>query len=174
MQILNWRGELIFEADGNCKSTVVAANEQGISLQGANLHDRDLFGADLRDADLRGAGLRWTILVNADLSRAQLYGANLRGADLRGANLTDATMYGVDMRGADITEAVFGGTHMCGVAREAPTVTAESLRDAGAIVGQRLLICRKCLMRYKPAPGLTCCDGEDFAVGIIDTGNIDD
>ena len=83
MQILNWRGELIFEADGNCKSTVVAANEQGISLQGANLHDRDLFGADLRDADLRGADLRWTILVNADLSRAQLYGANLRGADLR-------------------------------------------------------------------------------------------
>lgn len=72
----------------------IKANQQGISLSGANLQEINLQDAWMPDIDLKGAYISKGNLSQTNLKRANLREADLTGADLTGADLTDARLEG--------------------------------------------------------------------------------
>ncbi len=81
---------------------LLKANQQELSLSGANLR-----GIILKDAWLPDINLEGTYMLNGELQNVSLKRANLKQTDLTGADLT-----GADLTGADLTGAILCHTTM--------------------------------------------------------------
>ena len=86
-------------------------NACGARWREVNLHRASLRNARFEDADLSGCNLS-----DADLSHGHFCHADLRGANLKGADLSHADLRGVDLRGACTDGAQITGTQLEGAA----------------------------------------------------------
>ena len=94
------------------RAILEGANLVEANLEGANLVEADLRRADLGEANLEGADLEGANLVEANLEGANLVEADLRGADLGEANLERAYLEGANLRGAYLGEADLRGADL--------------------------------------------------------------
>ena len=138
--INRWTGDVIFEAEIECKATASEGFKLGLSvraavkaranladanLTGANLARANLAGANLTHANLTGATLTHANLADANLADAYLTGANLTGATLTRANLADAYLAGAYLARANLAGATLTGANLAGA-----NLTGANLTDA--------------------------------------------
>jgi hypothetical protein len=103
--------------DGDCP--LIMANWEGVSLQGADLHNANLNrigleSADLRHANFYRANLRSARLESANLSDSNLTGAILCYARLGKADLRNAQLADADLTAADLSDALLKGANIDG------------------------------------------------------------
>jgi hypothetical protein len=122
--IKNYRGETLFESEGDLKDTIEEAVRAKVSLVRTSWRDANLQGVTLRkafmpEADFSGADLRYANL-KGDFTGSHFVGAILHNADLRGsclvyANFNDSDLSGADLSGAGLTYATLVNANLEGV-----------------------------------------------------------
>ena len=120
---------------------LVGADLSGAFLSRAILEGANLVEADLRRADLGEANLERAYLEGANLRGAYLGEADLRGADLRRADLVKANLMEANLEGANLVEAnLENATVKDALFQSSTGITEEMKRELesrGAIFGDK-------------------------------------
>jgi len=122
--------ELDREAE-EAEEELLAADEYGYPIRGADLRGINFAGADLADVDLTRARLDGADLSGADLGGAILSQAILlNGARLVGANMRKADLFEAQLNGADLSRSTLDGSDLGSARLEGARLIEASLRNA--------------------------------------------